>query len=192
MSKTNQTTLSDEKVVSTEHLTYEQVQDCVRVILFSYWQKVHQYKTGIRFSVSPSQNSIEVINDDGYPIVSFRNMPLGKRVYHLLMKTKDVDQKEAFGYISSYVAQRNEDTLRALVVDVVDEHPSRVYPWPWGLDDDGRILLCKKGASIFLLPDSSCHETGWQILRNIISVKETSNPKVVALPNSIRESTICY
>ncbi len=172
-----------EKVTSTVELNHQEVKEALLVILFSFWKKMRMFHLSPpkKIHLFYSIEKVQILNDEQECLIVFSNMKLGKQVYDLLKSSLTDSPENVLKRIKGRINQDKETSARNMLMQLIDEHSTVTYPWPWGLDDDGLILVCKNGTSIFFAPE----QISWEILRKIIEVKKTAKPK--ASPKALNQ-----
>lgn len=167
--------LTAEKVSSTTSMTHQEVKEALLVILFSYWKKMillHRVRPE-EIHLFHSIGKVQILDERQEHLATFGNVKLGKQVYDLLKSALTDSTENVLKRIMGRINQDKETSARNMLTQLLDEHSAAIYPWPWGLDDDGAILVCRNGTSIFFSPIQDT----WGLLRKIIEVKATANPK---------------
>ncbi len=164
-----------EKVSSTNVLSEGKVKNCLEVLLYTYWNRLHIFDDPTKgITKRNGLDYFKVLNSKGDTLVSFRNQKLGNQVFKLL-KAGIQDKKDGFPKrVLGFLGQMNEYSQRNMLKDLIDEHQSADFPWPWKINRHTKSIMDGRGATLFFFHQSAPFSI--DILEDIIALKSTTGP----------------
>lgn len=172
-------------VVSTQHLSLEEVTQCLKVSLFTFWKKVQG-----KYPISKQQTLTGMSIVNGEVLFSFSNECVnGSKVFKLLQAmAHERDEQNALKRICGFLNKKTKENknteagqaghaevrLRKMLFELLSNQTIKQFPWKWKINDEADQIIDRNGQTVFYLPESEGFS--YKDLQNILEVKSKENP----------------